>query len=73
MLTSIFTVVILLWMLLIVFNFRTWAIKRDTYYSNKILEFEERIKMVEEKNIVNLIEMLRENKELLEKIKNKVK
>lgn len=71
MMASIFMIVLLIGILLIVLNFKVWAIRRDAFYTKKLVELENRIISIEQQYAGNLTTILEENKKLLKDIKQR--
>lgn len=64
---TIFEIVILIGAIILIFQFRGWAYKRDEYYNNKLLEYEQRLHDIEIKYLKDMAAMLTDNKALLNK------
>lgn len=66
---TILSVVLLLGVVVLMSQFKVWAHRRDLYYSAKLDEYERRIKKIESHFWDEMTNTLKENKELLNKIK----
>lgn len=71
-LSSLFTIVLLIGMIVIIFQFKGWAVKRDKYYTERMNDLEERIYSLEKNQMNEVSHVLKENKLLLEKLREKL-
>lgn len=67
--SQLLSLTILIGMLLIILNFKVWAQGRDRYYREKLDGLEKRVRQLEEKHLNEIADILKENKDILEKLK----
>lgn len=72
-LASVAQIVLLIGNVILVFSLKVWANKKNRYYVKKISELEERIENIEVNYGRDYLEVLKENRKLLDTIYNQIK
>lgn len=70
--TMVLSLVMLTGIMLIILNFKVWAQNRDKYYAGKFDDLEKRVKDLEEKHLGEVAAILKENKDILERVRKEI-